>query len=491
MTYQQPYYQPPPQKRSSATWWIIGGCGVVLVLAALCVCGLFILGGAALLSVEPSAPVISHVTPTPAPGQPTAEAAQPTSTPEPTVPLEPTNTPQPTATPLPLGETVSFADWDYMVTEANIMRTIGDKSPRGVYVLALVQVTNQGVTERSIGSDFFVARDAQGRLYAMDGDASLEHHHVHDTAHWHLDNIGPTLTGIIPVVFDVSPDASNVLLQTAGVNEPTILLVENVGGAPLAVPGEPLSAADWAYVITDVSTAGTIGSMVARGQYVAIILTVRNDSLSPRELGSDFFVLKDGEGRTYEMDSDASLEYHNALDTDAWHLETLGPSLVGTVPVVFDVSPDATNLALHAKRGDAEPVLVLDAVGGQPIELAGEAHTAGNWEFAIQEVSTLSSIGDEIAEGQFLVVILQVKNLAPTQQDIGSKMSTLKDAQGRTYELDTDASLEYHHTFDTDAWHLESIGPSLKGTVPLVFDVATDASGFVLVTQEGAEVSLQ
>jgi hypothetical protein len=73
---QQPYYQSPPQKRSSAIWWIIGGCGVILVLTVLCVCGFFTLGGAAILSMPTSVPLISRATPGAAPGQPTEAAPE-------------------------------------------------------------------------------------------------------------------------------------------------------------------------------------------------------------------------------------------------------------------------------------------------------------------------------------------------------------------------------------------------------------------------------
>lgn len=415
---------------------------------------------------------------------------QATDTPPPTDTPEPTSTSVPIATPLPAGEVVSFADWDYMVTEATTGETIGSQTARGTYVVALVQLTNQGATERNIGGDFFVAQDAQGRLYEMDTDASLEHHQVNDTDSWHLDDIGSSFSSTVPVVFDVSPDASTVVLRPAGVKEPAILLVEDVGGERLTLEGDPQTVADWAYAVTDVNTATTIEDEVARGEYVAIIVNARNDSLTPRELGSDFFVLMDGEGRTYEMNSTASLAYHQAFNTDAWHLESLGPSLVGTVPLVFDVSPDATTLALQTRSRGAEPVPVLDAIGGQPIQLDGEIHTAGNWEWVFEEVSTASSIGDESPDGQFLVVVLQVKNIAPGQQDLGSRMFTLKDGQGRTYDLQTDASLAYHQAFSTDAWHLESIGPSLTGTVPLVFDVASDATDFVLVPREGTEVPI-
>jgi hypothetical protein len=263
------------------------------------------------------------------------DTPSPTSAPEPTSTPIPTSTPEPAQTPLPLGTVVSFADWQYTVTKATTMTSIGDMVARGVYVITLVQASNQGATGRELGGDFFVCRDAQGRLYEMDTSASLEYHQTFNTDAWHLEEISPSATGTIPVVFDVSPDASGVVLLASGTTEPATLLVEDAGGEPLVLPGEPFTAGDWAFVVTDVSTVTSIGDAVARGQYVVVITVVRNDGSTPRELGSDFFAVSDGEGRAYDMDTSASLEYHQALHTDAWHLETLGPSLVGTVPVVF------------------------------------------------------------------------------------------------------------------------------------------------------------
>lgn len=420
-----------------------------------------------------------------------APTPKPTDTPASTATPEPTDTPVPTEAPLPIGEWASFSDWEYSVTEASTMSSIGDEAARGEFVVAIMEVTNNGATERSIGSRFFVATDSQGRRYEMDSDASLEYHHAFGTGAWHLEDIGPSASATIPVAFDVSPDATGLLLRAAGRTEPAILLIEDVGGELLEMPEDSQVAADWSYVVTDVGTASTVGDETARGQYATVILRVRNDSKTPRELGTSLFNVKDEQGRVYELDSDASLEYHHAFDTDAWTLESLGPSLIGTIPLVFDVSPDATNLTLNATKGEAQPVPLLEAIGGQPIELPGEVHTVGNWEFTVSESSRATSIGDEAPEGDFLVVLVEIKNMSLTSQELGGRQFKVEDDQSRTYDLDTDASLEYHHTFDTDAWHLESIGPSLTGTVPLVFDVAADASGLVLVTQDGTEVVLQ
>jgi hypothetical protein len=130
IAYQQPYYPPPPQKQSSATWWIVGGCGAILVLIALCSCGFFVLGGAALLSVEPSAPVISRVTPAPASGQPTATA--------------PAN--------YKVGVAIKLRDTVLTVTSMEFSQgTDFDKPDAGkVYILVYIHIENAGSKEVSV-----------------------------------------------------------------------------------------------------------------------------------------------------------------------------------------------------------------------------------------------------------------------------------------------------------------------------------------------------
>ena len=142
MTYQQPYYPPPPQKRSSATWWIIGGCGAILVLIALCACGFFVLGGAALLLIEPSAPVISRVTPAPASGEPVATG--PAS--------------------YKVGETIRLRDIILTVTNVEFSQgTDFDKPDAGkVYLLIRVRMENAGSKEVSVNPFHFKVLDSNG-----------------------------------------------------------------------------------------------------------------------------------------------------------------------------------------------------------------------------------------------------------------------------------------------------------------------------------------
>ena len=142
MTYQEPYYQPPPQKKSSATWWIIGGCGVILVLAALCVCGFFVLGGAALLSMPTPAPIISRATPGAPSGQPIEAASE----------------------SYKVGEAIRLRDTVLTVTNVEFSQGSQFQKPHAgkTYLLVHVHIENLGSREVSIAPMNFQVQDSNG-----------------------------------------------------------------------------------------------------------------------------------------------------------------------------------------------------------------------------------------------------------------------------------------------------------------------------------------
>lgn len=365
------------------------------------------------------------------------------------------------------------------------MDTIGGEKARGVFVVALLDVTNLASQQRELGSGIFMATDAQGRVYEFSSDASLAYYQTYSTSSWFLDEIPASSQVSIPLVFDVSPDATQISLLASRTDNPALLIVEAAGGQALILEGQVFNYADWDYVLVNTATKNTIGDYTARGKYVIAVVKIQNRSLTPRELGSDFFQAKDSEGRIYNMNSDASLAYYQAYKTDAWFLEVLNPSLVGEIPVVFDVSPDATQVTL-VDRADNKNLLI-DAMGGQALTLEGEIHPAGNWQFVIKEVKTASTIGDKSPKGVYVILVLKVRNIDAVAQEFGGYFLSLKDSAGHIYEFDSEASLEYYQQYKTDAWHLESIGPSLTGTIPIVFDVTSGVTGLVL---SGAEVDI-
>lgn len=102
-------------------------------------------------------------------------------------------------------EVATFADWEYRVTEVQTHASLRDSTPRGTYVAVLVQFTNNASVPRSVDSMFALVASDSGRQYDMDSSASLAHHHTFEVDTWHLEEIGPGFSAVVPIVFDV-PD---------------------------------------------------------------------------------------------------------------------------------------------------------------------------------------------------------------------------------------------------------------------------------------------
>lgn len=129
------------------------------------------------------------------------------------------------------------------------------------------------------------------------------------------------------------------------------------------------SYANWDYKIIRVDKQSTLpigfnDTGIAQGKYVVAIVNVKNNASYERELGSRFFIAKDDKGRTFSMDSSASLGYHQAFETKNWHLDDIGSSFSATIPIVFDVPLDAKNLLLYPKEGvgKVSPILIIDEI---------------------------------------------------------------------------------------------------------------------------------
>ncbi|MFZ3385570.1 MAG: DUF4352 domain-containing protein, partial [Candidatus Hydromicrobium sp.] len=122
----------------------------------------------------------------------------------------------------------SITNWDYKVEDVKVQETVGEYSARGVFIVALVEVTNTSNSGKEVGSQIFKAMDEQGRIYNMSTEASLEYYHEYNSDLWYLDGLGPSLTGVLPIVFDIPKDATNIALITEGDNSNPILLLESI-----------------------------------------------------------------------------------------------------------------------------------------------------------------------------------------------------------------------------------------------------------------------
>lgn len=128
---------------------------------------------------------------------------------------------------------------------------------------------------------------------------------------------------------------------------------------PAIVPnGTPVQAGKWTFTATNfknVATGSYGGSPPTRGQYQIVVLFVANNTGQPATVPDGFFVIKDAQGRVYDFNRAASVDYLNrfggagvAADAGA---DTPLPSnnALTSVPFLFDVPRDATNLVLFSR----------------------------------------------------------------------------------------------------------------------------------------------
>ncbi|NJN67862.1 MAG: DUF4352 domain-containing protein, partial [Chloroflexaceae bacterium] len=105
---------------------------------------------------------------------------------------------------------------------------------------------------------------------------------------------------------------------------------------------------------------GTVGMLSPRGRFVLVLLTVGNGTSVARRIPPGLLVLTDDQGRSYQPVPGASAAYletygrgrHGDLSLD----DAIPPGgSLYSVPLLFDVAPDATGLLLtvvgHAHEG--------------------------------------------------------------------------------------------------------------------------------------------
>ena len=130
--------------------------------------------------------------------------------------------------------------------------------------------------------------------------------------------------------------------------------------------GTLVQAGGWGYQYTgaqNVSTGAFGNAPPSQGQYQIIVVNVANGSGQPAAIPDGFFVMKDAQGRVYEFNRAASVDYVNrygrgqAADISADEQVAPTNTLV-SVGLLFDVAPDATNLVLLSRENINEGFLV-------------------------------------------------------------------------------------------------------------------------------------
>ncbi|UYP18748.1 DUF4352 domain-containing protein [Rhodococcus sp. Z13] len=160
------------------------------------------------------------------------------------------------------------------------------------------------------------------------------------------------------------------------------------------------------------------------------------------------------------------------------------PWVVGAIAAIFVIasvsgggdddkpsrSAGSSTSANSAAQADAPAVEETTAAIGTPVR-------DGKFEFVVKGVETgLSSLGDnpflaEEAQGQFVIVTMTVTNISDEPKGLSPSDQKLVDTEGRTFSPDTSAALN----LETDVAFWDKINPGNTVTMPVVFDMPTDA----------------
>lgn len=126
----------------------------------------------------------------------------------------------------------------------------------------------------------------------------------------------------------------------------------------VVAPGTLIQAGPWSFQYNGArneSTSTFGGAAPTQGQYQIVVVNVANNSGQAAAIPDGFFVLKDAQGRVYEFNRAASVDYLNrfgrgvAADIAADEQVASTNTLVSTA-LLFDTAVDATNLVLLSRE---------------------------------------------------------------------------------------------------------------------------------------------
>ncbi len=104
-----------------------------------------------------------------------------------------------------------------------------------------------------------------------------------------------------------------------------------------------------------------LGGLDARGQFALVLMFVSNGTGQAQTLPADFFVLRDAQGRVYFPSPEASAAYRASGGVADINLGDVIPAdgVTRSVPLVFDIAPDASGLLFFAPSNPDQGWLVL------------------------------------------------------------------------------------------------------------------------------------
>lgn len=181
------------------------------------------------------------------------------------------------------------------------------------------------------------------------------------------DTVSPTNT--ISPTDTVSPTDT---LPTPEPLAPTPGTPADLAGAnPAPQPvGTVLSSEGWSYTFPGIcfGSCGAvlgpqIGGNTAQGTYMVVLVLVSNGTGTAQAVPTDFFVLKDAQGRVYQPLPQVSNAYtQRGVNADISITDPVPANNAGTsMNLIFDVPRDATNLTLFTRSNTAQGFQVLNA----------------------------------------------------------------------------------------------------------------------------------
>jgi len=158
-------------------------------------------------------------------------------------------------------------------------------------------------------------------------------------------------------------------LTTQALTATTIIQSEQNVQPTILPPNTPQTSEGWIY---DFNRSTYAASMIGNlgeyrpnnGRFVVVYLFVVNNTGEPQTLPDNFMVLKDEQGRIWEPRPEVSDAYIiPGVNADLSHTQVIpNDGLTRNIPLIFDVSPDATNLVFFARNNPNVAWLILEAV---------------------------------------------------------------------------------------------------------------------------------
>ena len=119
----------------------------------------------------------------------------------------------------------------------------------------------------------------------------------------------------------------------------------------------------------------------------------------------------------------------------------------------------------------------------------GDVFAINDFEFTIQGTNVQETVGDfdpSEANGIYLVVYLDVKNVSNRPRTFPYDDFEVVDGQGRSYSFDEFAAINLLiYEFDQFSTMYEELQPGVITSTGLIFDAAVEATGFKLTNARG------